>query len=133
MSDVNIFEQAVKQKLRFHTPKGVITTEDLYDLPLRGRHTVNLDALALAQYKKVQSSEPFSFVSKETETDPEEKLRFEVLKQVIMDKMQAEQKAIRAKKQADKKQLILSIMARKENEALEGSSLDELKEMLKDL
>ena len=49
---VNIFEQASRNKLRFDTNiKGVISTEDLWDLPLTsdtGR--VNLDDIAKALY-----------------------------------------------------------------------------------
>ena len=59
-----MFERASKLKLRFNTEKGMVTTEDLWDLPLLQRNAVDLDSLAKNLNKAVKESGEESFVLK---------------------------------------------------------------------
>lgn len=44
-----MFEKASRMKLRFNTQRGVLSVEDLWDLPL-----IQLDNIAIALNKKLQ-------------------------------------------------------------------------------
>ena len=48
-----MFEKASRMKLRFNTQRGVLSVEDLWDLPL-----IQLDNIAIALNKKLQESKP---------------------------------------------------------------------------
>lgn len=119
-----MFETASRMKFRFVTPKGNLTTEDLWDLTLP-----QLDELAIGYYKKLDNV--VSFTS--TQPDTVIKLKFELVKRIIEVKMsdatQKEQAAI--KKQ--NKERILEIIRDKEEETLRGKSLEELKGLLGDI
>lgn len=52
---MDIFVQATRMKLRFSTPAGLMTVEDLWDLPLQ-KGKVNLDALAVGISNEMAST-----------------------------------------------------------------------------
>jgi hypothetical protein len=121
------FERATKQKLRFDTSVGRISVEDLWDLPLE-----HLDKLAQALHKEVEAGEDVSFIEakKPTAAFTELKLKFTVVKRVIEVRMAAQKKAEKAAATKAKKQRILEIMEKKQDESLEGKSLEELQALL---
>lgn len=131
MTELNIFEQALRTKLRFSTPRGLVTTEDLWDLPLSSAAgKPNLDDVARALYKLLKDEEEVSFVQTATEKNTSAKLGFEVVKHVISVKL-AEREANRlAADKAAQKQKIMAIIAQKQDEALTGKSLEELTAMV---
>lgn len=131
MTELNIFEQALRTKLRFSTPRGLVTTEDLWDLPLSSAAgKPNLDDVARDLYKLLKDEEEVSFVQPATEKNTSAKLRFEVVKHVISVKL-AEREANRlAADKAAQKQKIMAIIAQKQDEALTGKSLEELTAMV---
>ena len=131
MTELNIFEQALRTKLRFSTPRGLVTTEDLWDLPLSSAAgKPNLDDVARDLYKMLKDEEEVSFVQTATEKNPSAKLGFEVVKHVISVKL-AEREANRlAADKAAQKQKIMAIIAQKQDEALTGKSLEELTAMV---
>ena len=129
-----MFKQASRLKLRFVTPKGGLSVEDLWDLPLTGKPgTANLDDIAKELYKKHRDGDELSFVTTIRKSDTVTKLQFDIVKHIIevrlAENAQREQVAVnRAKKDR-----ILAIMAEKEDDSLKGASMDELKRMLADL
>lgn len=127
-----MFEQASRLKLRFDTPVGSVSTEDLWDLPLlRGK--ANLDDLAKSLNKLVKESGEESFVVKKSNKNETLELMFEIVKHVISVKLQ-EKEAAKIKEEAkEKKSLIMSILADKENEELKGKSIDELRALMESL
>lgn len=130
---MSLFEQASRLKLRFDTPKGELSAEDLWGLPLRP--TVNkplcLDGIARALYAKVkQEGEIVSFVSAIPAKKNLDQLRFEIVKYII-DVLLAEERA--EKDQAARKmelQKLLEIRAGKEDESLKNLTLDQLNERI---
>lgn len=130
-----MFEKASRQKFRFITSQGVLTVEDLWDLPLSSESgRANLDDIAKAINRQLKASvEEESFVSQPKKSDDSAKTMFEIVKHIISVKL-TENEA--KKKQCEnklKKQQILAIIAKKQDAALEGTPLEELQKMVDEL
>ena len=125
---INLFEIASKQKLRFTTTKGLLSTEDLWDLPL-----TTLNDLAQFLNKQVKEAGEESFI--EVKSYANEKLdnMFEIVKHIIKVKL-AERETLKvAKENATKKAQILELIHQKKNESLASMPVEELEKMLADL
>lgn len=125
------FAKASRLKIRFETPQGFLSVEDLWDLPLsvNAQHRqkrANLDDIAIELDRRIKAANTVSFVHKAANTDEAARLAFEIVLHII-EVRQAE--AAKAAEQADnaiKKQRILEILARKQDEALASKSVEEL-------
>ena len=126
-----MFEQASRQKLRFDTLKGLLSVEDLWDLPLTG--PVSLDTIAIDLHRQTQADSNVSFVITDRKTDPSVQLRFEIVRHVIDVRLEEKKTADDAREASVKKQKLLAILARKEDAELEGASVDELRRMVAEL
>jgi hypothetical protein len=128
-----MFEQASRLKIRFETSKGLLSVEDLWDLPLTsdtGR--ANLDDLARGLHQHLKDAgDNVSFVSPvENKADERLQLGFDVVKHIIGVRV-AERDAAKAETDRKaRKQRIMSIIAQKEDEKLSSTSLEELRAML---
>jgi len=131
-----MFEKASRLKIRFDSPKGLLTAEDLWDLPLtgNGRSVANLDQIAVDLARRIKDEAGVtSFVNKTQRASETLQLKFEVVKHVI-DVRLAENEAEKAKADAkERKERILEIIARKQDEVLEGKSMKELQRMVAEL
>lgn len=126
----NIFLQAAKLKLRFATPVGNLSVEDLFDLPLDSKTgKPNLYAIGNELNKQLQQASGNIF-SDDNTTDAVTQLRFDIVKEVIELKKAERQAAQDAKTRADQKQKLLEVIAKKKGEALEGKDLAELEKEL---
>ena len=130
---MNLFEQAARIKLRFESIKGLLSTEDLWDLPLTSAKSVSLDGIARALYRQLRSGDDISFVNPGTTANVADQLRFDAVKHVIDTKMMENAAAADADKRKEKKQHLLGIIAQKEGEALTALSVDDLRKMVNDL
>jgi hypothetical protein len=128
---MNIFEQASRLQLRWESPKGLLTVEDLWTLPLSSvnKDKANLDAIAVALYRKTRDgAETISFVNPMTDPDKgEDQLRLEIARHIITVRQEENRIAADAKKRSETKQRVLEIIAQKEGEALSGKSIEELR------
>lgn len=120
---MNIFEKATRIRLRFETSRGTLNTEDLWKLIL-----TELDKLAIALNKQLKEASEESFIKTKTNNTVLLELRFDIVKHII-DTLLAENEE---KKKAKRDQL-LDLIAKKENQELEGKSLEELKSELSKL
>jgi hypothetical protein len=129
---MDIFEQATRLKLRFDTARiGEITAEDLFDLPLTSKTgRANLDDIARSLHKQLKNGDDVSFVEPSRSSDPVIQLRFDIVKHVIGAKIEENQKAAKAREDAEKKQKIMALIADKKDEVLKGKPLEELEAML---
>lgn len=124
----NIFEIAVREKYTYNF-RGLIKTEDLYDLKL-----TDLDAI----YKGLKSDlaqlgEDSLIDSVDTEAKETINNKIEIVKAVVDYKREVKKNLEDAKAKAETKKRLKDLIAQKENETLEGKSLDELKAMLAEL
>lgn len=125
------FMTASRLKLRFETSAGLMTCEDLWDLPLQ-KGKVNLDDLAVNLSRKLQEGTE-SFVNKTEKTNTLVQLKFDIVKYIIEARVAEQEAAISAAVRVNKKKQILDIIERKENKDLEEKSLDDLKGLLANL
>lgn len=127
MTTTNIFEYASRNKVRFPF-KGMISIEDLWDLSL-----TNLDSIYKTLNKQVKQSEEESLLSTKTSVDAELEVQIAIVKHIVSVKLVEKEDAEKASAKKAQKQKIMSIIATKENEALQNSSIDDLKKMLDEL
>ena len=126
-----MFEAASRMKLRFESPKGALSSEDLWDLPLTSAvgNRANLDAIAIALHKLTRdSADTVSFVSPSENRDQTELLlKFELVKHVIGVRVRERDELKQAADRREKKQRLLELIAQKENQSLAEKSIDELR------
>ena len=123
---MELFATATRNKVRFNSVKGLLSTEDLWTLTLE-----QLDVIAKELNKELKETE-VSFMSS-TKTNEILQLKFDVVKFIIDIKLaEKEEKKLKAEKLAKKNQL-LELINNKENEKLQSLSLDELKKQLEQL
>ena len=132
---MNIFEQATRAKIRYHSPNGLIGVEDLWDLPLTSLNSkrANLDDIARDLDFKLKSTTSISFVSDVSEVNEQIKLAFDVVIHVINTKIAEQKAAQEAVAIREKKQKIMAIIEQKSDMRLADSSLEELQATLASL
>ena len=120
-----LFEKGTRKKVRFQSDRGAITIEQAWDLSLE-----SLDALAQKVNAEVKASETGSFINKKSTANADLTLQLEILKKIIEVKLaEREARATRAEKAAKRRQL-QELLVTKENEAMGGLTLDQVKEQL---
>lgn len=127
MTTEKIFEFATRNKVRFPF-KGMISVEDLWDLSL-----TNLDSIYKTLNKQVKQSEEESLLNTKASVDTELEVQIAIVKHIVSVKLAEKEAAEKASAKKAQKQKIMSIIATKENEALQNSSIDDLKKMLDEL
>lgn len=126
----NIFEQASRAKLRYETSRGLMTVENLWELPLTSKvvDKPNLDAIALELYQQIEAQGTTSFV-KAKKKDEILQLKFDIVKHII-ETVQAENDAKLAENGKQAKRAHLDrLIEQAEDEELKKLSPAELKKM----
>lgn len=130
---MNIFEKAARMKLRFESPKGDLTVEDLYDLPLTKSNGANLNDVAKTVNRALKSAEEEDFVHKVTMKTEYLQMKLDIVKHVIATKIAENEEARLASVKKVQKERILEILDQKQNESLKGKSEEELHQLLASL
>ena len=126
-TEINIFEQAVKTKLRFASPRGELTVEDLWELPLTSKSGMSLDAIGRPIMKTLRDSDEDSLVeTASTSRNETNVLRLSIIKHIISAK-QAENLAKTNQAALDSQRAILrQALASKRIEEVNNLSAEEL-------
>lgn len=127
MTVENIFEYATRNKVRFSF-RGLISVEDLWDLSL-----TNLDSIYKELNKQSKQSEEESLLNIKTQKDELLNVQIEIVKHIVSVKLAEKEAREKASAKKAQKQKIMSIIAAKQDEALQNSSIDDLKKMLDEL
>lgn len=127
MTVENIFEYASRNKVRFPF-KGMISVEDLWELSL-----TNLDSIYKTLNKQVKQSEEESLLSTKSSINTVLDVQIAIVKHIVSVKLAEKEAAEKASAKKAQKQKIMSIIAAKQDEALQNSSIDDLKKMLDEL
>lgn len=130
MSD-NIFEYATRHKVRFTSPKGELSIEQLWDVPLRSNDGFNLDVIAKTANKAFKDATEESFVTT-TRTPAHTRLEMtlEAVKRVIEVKLADESAAKRRAENKQEKERLLAILAEKQAGKLSELSEKELQKRI---
>lgn len=121
-----LFETASKMKVRFNY-RGVITTEDLWDLDVRALDYIYKQLMVAKKESETES------LLEEKKTNPILEVQIEIVKHIFNVKVEERKAAELQAENAAKKQKILAILARKQDAELENKSAEELEELIKDL
>jgi hypothetical protein len=127
-----MFEMASQYKFRYPW-KGMITTEDLWDLNVK-----QLDAVYQALSKEMNALQDGDSLLSTTSADVFNKkqdltTKIEIVKYIFNCKQQAAELNRMAAERSAKKQRIMDILAQKQENTLQNMSEDELKKMLDEL
>lgn len=124
---MELFEKITRTKVRFPSTRGDMTVENLWDMPLSAKNGFDLDTVAKAVNADLKAQAEESFV--ETSANPRKavlQLQLDVLKHIITVK-QAENAAARAASDnAAKRNKLMEILGKKQDEALESLTPDQL-------
>ena len=120
----NMFEIATRNKFRFPF-KGVISTEDLWDLSVE-----SLDNVFKTLNSEMKKTKEESLLSTKSKDDEVLELKIEIVKHIVPVKQ--EEKEARERKFLDRErnQKIMSIIAAKQDEQLHNMSVEELQKLL---
>jgi len=133
MTTQNIFEYATRNKLRFASPRGEMTLEQLWDIPLRGAagDQFNLNTIAKTISKALKDVSEENFVET-TKTVRHTKLEIalELVKHVIDTKLGEEKAAETRAANKQKKEKLLAILAEKQDGKLSALSEKELQKQI---
>ena len=127
MSEVNLFEVATRENYLFPF-KGMINVIDLWNLSL-----TNLDSVFKTLNAEVQKSEEESLLNAKTKEDEDLTNKIEIIKYIVNKKLAEKEARENEKKNKEKRQRILEIKAKRQDEALENMSDEDLDKLLADL
>jgi len=124
-----MYKKAAQMKLRVATNRGNLSVEQLYDLSKE-----EIGQLAIAyRPKKPIDDEELAFLKQETSAEETpEQLTFRILKDIYLTKQAEEDKAHRRAEVRQRNRKLLEVIARKQDEALESKSIEELEAMLEE-
>ncbi len=116
MRNADIFEFATRNKLRFNSSRGPLSVEQLWDVPLRSNDGFNLNEVAKAANKILNSATEEDFVETgRTAHQTRLEVSLEVVKHVIDAKLEDEKAAKRHSEKRIEKERLLLILSEKQN------------------
>lgn len=120
---MDIYKQANRLGLRFNTNRGVLATEQLFQLSL-----ADLDTLAVSL--EVSQAGKKSFIRETSQDDEIAKLKFDVALDVLNTIMKEQKDAREMLQNKRKNEKILALIAEKQEGALKEKTIEELEAML---
>jgi hypothetical protein len=131
---MNMFEQASRQGFRFPSVRGLITTEQLWTLPLTSTQGFDLDTIAQAVNKEIKASLGESFVNRTKDPAQEELgVHLEILKHIIAVKLEEAQTARDKMKLKAELEKYVGVLADKQDAALKDLPLEEVEKRVTEL
>jgi len=120
------FKLASQQKLRFQTSKGLLSTEQLWDLSLN-----DLDTLAVLLEEESTKAGRKSFLVRSSAKDKTAKLKFDIVIDILSTKVEDANAASEAQEIKEHNKKIINLISEKKEESLKGKSIAELEAMLR--
>lgn len=123
----NMFEVATRTKMRFPF-KGMISVEDLWDLSVQ-----NLDKVFKALNSQRKEAQEESLLNVKSSEDEVLDTQIAIVKYIVGVKLEEQAARVKAAENKEKKQKIMALMAKKDDEAMENMSREELQKLLDEL
>jgi hypothetical protein len=123
-----MFKQASKLKLRFLTNRGLLSTEQLWDL---SQTDLSNAVKAVKKVLKKNDDDELSFLEDTKVVDVENQLRFDILKDVYLTKKKENEELRDAAETKAHNQKILTLIAEKKDGQLKEMSIEDLEKLLK--
>ena len=127
MSELNLFEVATRNNYQFPF-RGMINVIDLWDLSL-----TNLDSVFKTLNAESKKSQEESLLVTKTKEDEEISNKIGIVKYIVGVKLDEKKKREDAKKNAEMRQRLLEIKAKRQDAALENMSDEDLDKALAEL
>lgn len=123
----NMFEVATRTKMRFPF-KGMISVEDLWDLSVQ-----NLDKVFKTLNSQKKEAQEESLLNVKSSEDEVLDTQIEIVKYIVGVKLEEQVTRVKAAENKEKKQKIMALMAKKDDEAMENMSKEDLQKLLDEL
>lgn len=123
----NMFEVATREKMRFPF-KGMISVEDLWDLSVQ-----NLDKVFKILNSQRKEAQEESLLNTKSSEDERLDTQIEIVKYIVNVKLEEQAARVKDAENKEKKQKIMALMAKKDDEAMENMSKEELQKLLDEL
>ncbi len=127
-----MFEKASRIGLTFDTPVGTLTDRDLWNIPLTGTSSINLNDIAKALNKIVKDQDDEDFVNVKKNKDMLPQLRLDIVKRIIEYKLSVQESNEKRQKTLQRNERIKGILADKEDDKLQKKTVEELQELLEE-
>lgn len=131
----DIFEIASRNRFRYTSSAGPLTTEELWDLPLKAdrRNGANLNDIAVALHRDVKAAETESFVDDVPKANKATEIKLEVVKAVIAHKKALIKAAETRAANAAQIEKIRNVIVDQQDAALKTKTPEELQALLASL
>ena len=123
----NMFEVATREKMRFPF-KGMISVEDLWDLSVQ-----NLDKVFKTLNSQRKEAQEESLLNTKSSEDERLETQIEIVKHIVSVKLEEQAARVKEAENKEKKQKIMALMAKKDDEEMENMSKEELQKLLDEL
>lgn len=127
MTNNELFINATRNNYQFPF-RGMINVIDLWDLSL-----INLDSVFKTLNAEAKKSEEESLLNTKSKEDEEISNKIEIVKYIVSVKLDEKKKREDAKKNAEMRQRLLEIKAKRQDAALENMSDEDLDKALAEL
>ena len=127
MTNNELFINATRANYQFQF-RGMINVIDLWDLSL-----TNLDSVFKTLNAEAKKSEEESLLNTKSKEDEEISNKIEIVKYIVSVKLDEKKKREDAKKNAEMRQRLLEIKAKRQDAALENMSDEDLDKALAEL
>lgn len=128
-----MYKIAAQNKIRFTSNRGLLTVEQLFDLPLSSKSNFDLDTIAKTINKQLKEMGEESFVGVSNPAKKEMETALEIVKDVIKSKQEENAAQLNKLKKREQQKKILDAIAAKKDQQLSQTSLDELEKQLAEL
>lgn len=133
---MNIFEYAARNKLRFETNRGLVTVEQLFDLPLLStgdRPNLNdVGKKIRQQLKEIDTDEDLVETTSATKQNTNLEISFQIVKYIIdLKKAEKASKEEQVKK-IEEKRFYEELLVKARNKKAEGLTEEEILQKLKE-
>lgn len=129
-----MYKKASQQKLRIATSRGMLSVEQLWDLPKE-----EIGQLAIALRKRIKDARGINgdgeldfLQPAEHSEESADELTFRILKDIYQTLQANEDSARRLAAKRERNRKLLEVIARKQDQELEGKSIEELEKMLEE-